>query len=96
MKYNESRLIIWNYFLCVCCGIVAPSVNEHMYVSRKHYHNINVYVVFSVRYRIIDIVTRWPGPVHDATRSILDVLQLKILFEQKYGSARCYLLGDQG
>lgn len=74
--------------------IVAPSVNEHLYVNRKRYHSINVQVVIDAKYRILDIVARWPGSVHDAR--ILDESGLKVLFEQNHVPAGCYMLGDSG
>ncbi len=36
--------------------IIAPSEDEDAYVNRKRYHSINVQVVFSADYRILDIV----------------------------------------
>ncbi|XP_063885418.1 putative nuclease HARBI1 [Scylla paramamosain] len=74
--------------------IVAPSVDEHLYVNRKRYHSINVQIVFDAKYRILDVLARWPGSVHDAR--ILDESGLKALFEQNYVPAGCYLLGDSG
>jgi len=74
--------------------IVAPHVNEHLYVNRKRYHSINVQVVFDAHYRIFDLVARWPGSVHDAR--ILDESGLKLLFEEQHVPAGCYLLGDSG
>lgn len=74
--------------------IVAPRVNEHLYVNRKRYHSINVQVVSDANYKILDIVARWPGSVHDAR--ILEESGLKLLFEQNLMPEGCYLLGDSG
>lgn len=74
--------------------IMTPSVNEHLYVNRKRYHSINVQIVFDANYRILDVLARWPGSVHDAR--ILDESGLKALFERHHVPAGCYLLGDSG
>ncbi|KAK3859062.1 hypothetical protein Pcinc_034785 [Petrolisthes cinctipes] len=74
--------------------IVAPRVDEHLYVNRKRYHSINVQVVSDAKYRILDIVARWPGSVHDAR--ILEESGVKLLFEQNLMPEGCYLLGDSG
>ncbi|XP_063846915.1 putative nuclease HARBI1 isoform X1 [Scylla paramamosain] len=74
--------------------IVAPHVDEHVYVNRKRYHNINVQVVFDAHYKILDIVARWPGSVNDAR--ILDESALKLMFEEQHVPAGCYLLRDSG
>jgi len=42
--------------------------NEDVYVNRKRYHSINVQVVFSADYRIVDIVAKWPGAGCQDTR----------------------------
>ena len=46
--------------------IAAPKENAAEYVNRKQQHSINVQVVFDNSYKILDIVARWPGSVHDA------------------------------
>ena len=43
--------------------IVAPSVNEHLFINRKRYHSINVQVIFDAKYRTHDVVPKWPGSV---------------------------------
>lgn len=74
---------------------VAAHVNEHLYVNRKHYHSINVQVVFDAHYRFLDIVARWHGSVHDAR--ILDESGLKVMFEEHHVvPAGYYLLVDSG
>ncbi|XP_045104728.1 putative nuclease HARBI1 [Portunus trituberculatus] len=74
--------------------IVAPKDDEYAYVNRKRYHSINVQIVFDATYKILDIVTKWPGSVHDA--HILDESGLKMLFEDNYVPQPCHLLGDSG
>jgi hypothetical protein len=46
--------------------IKAPSVDEHLYVSRKAYHAINIQCVCDANYMIRDIVAKWSGATHDA------------------------------
>lgn len=46
--------------------IKAPREYEADYVNRKRYHRINTQVVIDAQYRIMDIVARWPGSMHDA------------------------------
>ncbi len=74
--------------------IIAPSEDEDAYVNRKRYHSINVQVVFSADYRILDIVAKWPGATHDAR--ILTESGLRHLFEERHVPANCHLLGDSG
>ena len=45
--------------------IKAPSVDEHLYVSRKAYHAINIQCVCDANYMIRDIVVKWSGATHD-------------------------------
>lgn len=44
--------------------ITAPKNQEEAYVNRKGYNNINAQVVVDVKYRIIDIMAKWPWSVH--------------------------------
>ncbi len=74
--------------------IIAPSEDEDANVNRKRYHSINVQVVFSADYRILDIVAKWPGATHDAR--ILTESGLRHLFEERHVPANCHLLGDSG
>ena len=46
--------------------IVAPSINEPLYVNRKGYHSINVQAICDDNSRFIDAVVKWPGCTHDA------------------------------
>ena len=74
--------------------ILAPKEFEAAYVNRKKYHSINVQVVFDARYKVIDIVARWPESVHDAR--ILRESTLFTGFERGTVPAGCHLLGDSG
>lgn len=74
--------------------ISAPSEDKDAYVNRKRYHSINIQVVFSADYRILDIVAKWPG----ATRHARIVAEscLRHLFERCHVPANCHLVGDSG
>ncbi len=74
--------------------IIAPSVNENVYVNRKRYHSINTQVVFDADYNILDVVPKWPGSTHDAR--ILNESGLKQLFERHFVPPGCHLIGDKG
>ena len=75
--------------------ITAPSEFEADYVNRKRYHSINVQVVFDATYKVIDIVSRWPGSVHDA-RILSESVLCREVFEGGIVPAGCHLLGDSG
>ena len=74
--------------------IVAPKEQEEVYVNRKGFHSINVQIVFDASYRILEILAKWPGSVHDAR--ILNSSGLSRLFEEGYVPAESHLLGDSG
>ena len=74
--------------------IVAPKEEEEAYVNRKGYHSLNVQVVFDANYRILDILPKWPGSVHDAR--ILNSSGLARLFDGGYVPLGNHLLGDSG
>ena len=74
--------------------IMAPREQEEVYVNRKGYHSINVQVVFDAKYRILDILAKWPGSVHDAR--ILSGSGVATLFERGHVPPNCHLLGDSG
>ncbi|XP_062849608.1 putative nuclease HARBI1 [Trichomycterus rosablanca] len=74
--------------------IIAPSINEDVYVNRKRYHSINTQVVFDAEYNILDVVPKWPGSTHDAR--IFTESGLNKLFETGLVPPGCPLLGDKG
>ncbi|XP_052801683.1 putative nuclease HARBI1 isoform X2 [Mya arenaria] len=74
-------------------GIKAPHEHEEVFVNRKGVHSINVQVVFDPFHRIIDVVARWPGSVHDSR--VLRESGLFELFEGGHANGY-YLLGDSG
>lgn len=74
--------------------IIAPVENENIYVNRKNEHTINVQVVCDAKCKLLDVVAKWPGSVHDAR--ILDESGLKIFFERNLVPVQCHLLGDSG
>lgn len=74
-------------------GIKAPHEHEEVFVNRKGVHSINVQVVFDPFHRIIDVVARWPGSVHDSR--VLRESGLFDLFEGGHANGY-YLLGDSG
>ena len=75
--------------------IISPAANEDHYVNRKGFHSINVQIICNHMDRIINIVAKWPGSVHDST--ILRQSPLWQYFEEpNQGIQRGMLLGDSG
>ncbi|XP_060577992.1 putative nuclease HARBI1 [Ruditapes philippinarum] len=80
---------------CTHVRVRAPSMNEEQYVNRKGFHSLNVQLVFDPFDRIIDVVSKWPGSVHDSR--ILQQSGLFTIFEGGHMPAgQYYLLGDSG
>lgn len=77
---------------CIHVKIITPKENEVDYVNRKNFHSLNIQLVFDANYKIINLVSKWPGSVDDA--SILNDSGLKRLFEENHVQENCYLLGD--
>ena len=46
--------------------IIAPSINEDIYVTRKNTHSINIQAICDSELKFIDVVAKWPGSTHDA------------------------------
>ena len=40
--------------------------HEHIYVSRKHFHSLNVQVICDANKLILNYVCNYPGSTHDA------------------------------
>ncbi|XP_056016141.1 putative nuclease HARBI1 [Ostrea edulis] len=74
--------------------IIAPHEYENEFVNRHNYHSINTQVVFDAKYRIIDVVAKWPGSTHDSR--ILNESGLRVLFENNHIPIHTHLLGDSG
>lgn len=72
--------------------VAAPRDEELTYANSKDLPSVNVQVVCDAKYRILDVVARWPGSVGDV--KVLDRSGIKLLFEQNCIPRECYLLGD--
>ncbi|XP_042148188.1 putative nuclease HARBI1 [Ixodes scapularis] len=46
--------------------IQGPPLHEELFVNRHFYHSINVQLVVDARSRILNVVAKWPGSVHDS------------------------------
>lgn len=66
--------------------------DEYIYVNRKNKHSINVQLICDANYKIINVVSRWPGSTHDSR--ILQSSRIGQLFES--GQLQGILLGDSG
>ncbi|CAK1599498.1 unnamed protein product [Parnassius mnemosyne] len=78
-----------------CTHIRVKKVNAdggQLYINRKGFSSINVQVVCDADLKIMDIVTRWRGSVHDSR--IFRECRLKQRFEA--GAFSGILLGDSG
>lgn len=62
------------------------------FINRHHYHSVNTQVVCDANFRIINIVARWPGSVHDSR--VWNNCSLHGDFES--GQFDGWLLGDAG
>ena len=60
--------------------IIAPSIDEDVFVNRKKVHSINTQIVFDATFNILDVVAKWPGSTHDSR--ILMGRGLRQLFER--------------
>ena len=73
--------------------IIAPSVDEPMYVNRKKFHSINIQAVCDADAVFLDVVAKHPGSFHDSF--ILQSSGLHDRFERgEFGDG--WLLGDSG
>ena len=45
---------------CTHVRILAPSLEEEIYVNRKGFHGINAQLVFDAVDNVIDVFARWP------------------------------------
>lgn len=74
--------------------IIAPPEYENEFVNRHNYHSINTQVIFDAKYKIIDIVAKWPGSTHDSR--ILTESGVRVLFENNHIPVHTHLIGDSG
>lgn len=81
--YNIARFPqVIGYIDCTHVRIKCPNQEQAMlYVNRKGFYSINVQVVCDAQRRILDIVARWRGSVHDSR--IWDSSRLREEFEIK-------------
>lgn len=70
----------------------VPPGNAGNYFNRKQFYSINVQIVSDNKYRILDIVARWPGSVHDSR--IWN--NSRICADLEAGRFNGYILGDSG
>ncbi|XP_063077094.1 putative nuclease HARBI1 [Engraulis encrasicolus] len=73
--------------------IARPTQTEHLYVSRKGFHALNVQVVCDGRGVFTDIVAKWPDGTHDAFMWANSGL-CQVAEGGDFGG--CWLLGDSG
>jgi hypothetical protein len=93
VKYDFNGIKEFPLVLGTLIPIKAPSVDEHLYVSRKGYHAINIQCVCDANYMIRDIVAKWPGATHDAHKIIWNNCKLAKAFED--GTIKgAWLLGE--
>lgn len=86
-----------NVIGCIDCThikIQSPGGSRaELYRNRKGYFSLNVQVICDANLKIMDVICRWPGSVHDTT--IINDSHIRADFESGvYGSD--YLLGDSG
>ena len=73
--------------------IIAPAVDEYVYVNRKKFDSINIQAVCDADAVFLDVVAKNPGSFHDSY--ILQSSSLYDRFEQgEFGNS--WLLGDSG
>ncbi|KAJ1082385.1 hypothetical protein NDU88_002553 [Pleurodeles waltl] len=51
---------------CTHVRLVPPAATEHLYRNRKHTHSINVQAIVDHQGLITNIVSKYPGSVHDS------------------------------
>jgi hypothetical protein len=79
---------------CTHVKMLSPGGNNaEVFRNRKDYFSINVQVIGDANLKIVDIVSRWPGSVHDTT--IFNDSHIRARFENNEFSPY-HLLGDSG
>jgi hypothetical protein len=79
---------------CSHVKIQSPGgANAELFRNRKGYFSINVEAICNAELKLLHIIARWPGSVHDST--IFNNSPLPVEFRiGQYGN--CFLLGDSG
>ena len=72
--------------------IKAPTVDEHLYICRKGFQELNVQAIAHANVTFSNIVAQWPGSTHDSYIWLNSNIRRK--FEN--GIIQGYLLGDSG
>jgi len=75
-------------------AIIAPKVNEHVYVCRKGFHSLNVQGICDAKLRFISVVAKYPGSCHDAF--IWRDCSVYSYMAQRATNDNGWLLGDSG
>lgn len=79
---------------CTHIKIKSPGgQHAEMFRNRKGYFSINTQAVCDADLKIMNIIARWPGSVHDST--IFNDSALRVDFERRIYN-NFYLLGDSG
>ncbi|XP_072166404.1 putative nuclease HARBI1 [Diadema setosum] len=66
--------------------------DEYVFVNRKGKHSINVQIVCDWKYKITNVVARWPGSTHDSRILRNSVLERRF----REGELEGILVGDSG
>ncbi|KAK4884252.1 hypothetical protein RN001_000523 [Aquatica leii] len=79
---------------CTHISIQSPGGNDaEIYRNRKQYFSINVQAICNSNLKLMNVVARWPGSVHDAT--IFRHSNIYNRFENNLYE-NCILIGDNG
>ncbi|KAG0724233.1 putative nuclease HARBI1 [Chionoecetes opilio] len=77
---------------CVHIRISALKQQDASFLNSKGYYSINMQFIFDANCRIINVLAKWPGSVHDSR--IFNESGVKKLFDRDMVPAGCHLLGD--
>ncbi|KAG0427516.1 hypothetical protein HPB47_025444 [Ixodes persulcatus] len=72
--------------------IQGPPLHEEVFVNRHLYHSISVQLVVNAHSRILNVVDKWPGSVHDSY--VLSQRSVRINFAT--GAYGGLLISDSG
>ncbi|XP_071496784.1 putative nuclease HARBI1 [Diadema antillarum] len=76
-----------------CTHVELHGDDEYVFVSRKGKHSINVQIVCDWKYKITNVVARWPGSTHDSRiLRVISVLERRFRERELEG----ILVGDSG